>query len=46
MTVLQLQKLIEYEAMGLTKLGEGYKAIEEGWVQKNGKLPINPSGGP
>ena len=31
--------------MGLTKLGEGYKAIEEGWVQKNGRLPINPSGG-
>ena len=31
--------------MGLTKIGEGYKAIEEGWVQKTGKLPINPSGG-
>ena len=40
-----IAELIEYEAMGLTKLGEGYKAIEEGWVQKNGKLPINPSGG-
>jgi acetyl-CoA C-acetyltransferase len=31
--------------MGLTKVGEGYKAIEEGWVHKHGKLPINPSGG-
>ena len=40
-----IAELIEYEAMGLTKLGEGYKAIEEGWVQKDGKLPINPSGG-
>jgi len=40
-----IAELIEYEAMGLTKIGEGYKAIEEGWVNKNGKLPINPSGG-
>ena len=40
-----IAELIEYEAMGLTKIGEGYKAIEEGWVQKAGKLPINPSGG-
>ena len=40
-----IAELIEYEAMGLTKIGEGYKAIEEGWVQKSGKLPINPSGG-
>ena len=27
-----IAELIEYEAMGLTKVGEGYKAIEEGWV--------------
>ena len=40
-----IAELIEYEAMGLTKIGEGYKAIEEGWVHKTGKLPINPSGG-
>ena len=40
-----IAELIEYEAMGLTKIGEGYKAIEEGWVEKTGKLPINPSGG-
>ena len=40
-----IAELIEYEAMGLTRIGEGYKAIEEGWVQKTGKLPINPSGG-
>ena len=38
-------ELIEYEAMGLTKPGQGHLAIEEGWVLKNGKLPVNPSGG-
>ena len=40
-----LAELMEYEAMGLTKSGEGYKAIEEGWVYKDGKLPVNASGG-
>ena len=40
-----IAELIEYEAMGLTRLGEGYRAIEEGWVFKDGMLPINPSGG-
>ena len=40
-----IAELIEYEAIGLTKLGEGYRAIEEGWVFKDGMLPINPSGG-
>ena len=40
-----IAELIEYEAMGLTKRGEGYKVLEEGTVYKNGKLPINPSGG-
>jgi len=38
-------ELMEYEAMGLTAPGEGYKAVEEGWVYKDGKLPINVSGG-
>ena len=40
-----IAELIEYEAMGLTKIGEGFRAIEEGWVDKCGVLPINPSGG-
>jgi acetyl-CoA C-acetyltransferase len=31
--------------MGLTREGEGAVAIKEGWTQKDGKLPINPSGG-
>ena len=38
-------ELIEYEAMGLTKEGQGAVAIKEGWTQKDGKLPVNPSGG-
>ena len=38
-------ELMEYEAMGLTKPGEGYKAVEEGWVYKDGKMPVNASGG-
>ena len=40
-----IAELIEYEAMGLTAPGEGATAIVEGWTQKDGKLPINPSGG-
>jgi acetyl-CoA C-acetyltransferase len=38
-------ELIEYEAMGLTKPGQGAVAIKEGWTQKDGKLPVNASGG-
>jgi acetyl-CoA C-acetyltransferase len=40
-----IAELIEYEAMGLTAKGQGARAIREGWTQKEGKLPINPSGG-
>jgi len=40
-----IAELIEYEAMGLTEPGEGARAIEEGWVEKDGRLPVNPSGG-
>jgi acetyl-CoA C-acetyltransferase len=38
-------ELIEYEAMGLTGKGDGARAINEGWTMKDGKLPVNPSGG-
>src|SRR3954462_3813657 len=38
-------ELIEYEAMGLTAPGEGERAIHEGWVERDGKLPVNVSGG-
>jgi acetyl-CoA C-acetyltransferase len=40
-----IAELIEYEAMGLTAEGQGVRAIKEGWTQKDGKLPVNPSGG-
>ncbi len=40
-----IAELIEYEAMGLTAPGQGHRAIDEGWTQKDGRLPINPSGG-
>jgi acetyl-CoA C-acetyltransferase len=40
-----IAELIEYEAMGLVPEGQGARAIAEGIVAKDGKLPINPSGG-
>lgn len=40
-----IAELIEYEAMGLAPRGHGVRALREGWVQKGGRLPVNPSGG-
>jgi acetyl-CoA C-acetyltransferase len=40
-----IAELIEYEAMGLTGRGQGALAALEGWTQKDGRLPVNPSGG-
>jgi len=40
-----IAELLEYEAMGLTGPGEGARAVAEGWTRKDGKLPVNPSGG-
>src|SRR4029079_13255999 len=40
-----IAELIEYEAMGLVPEGRGAVAIQEGWTEKTGRLPINPSGG-
>ena len=40
-----IAELIEYEAMGLTPRGQGARAILEGWTEKDGRLPVNPSGG-
>ena len=40
-----IAELLMYEAMGLAEPGQGTRAIEEGWVFKDGKLPINVSGG-
>ena len=38
-------ELLEYEAMGLAGPGEGSRVVSEGLTQKDGKLPVNPSGG-
>jgi acetyl-CoA C-acetyltransferase len=40
-----IAELIEYEAMGLAAEGQGARVIAEGITAKDGKLPINPSGG-
>ena len=40
-----IAELIEYEAMGLVPEGQGARAIKEGWTAKDGRLPVNPSGG-
>ena len=40
-----IAELIEYEAMGLTPRGQGATAIKEGWTNRDGRLPVNPSGG-
>lgn len=40
-----IAELLEYEAMGLAPRGQGSRAILEGWTAKDGRLPINPSGG-
>ena len=40
-----IAELLEYEAMGLTVPGQGARAVLEGWTQKDGRLPVNPSGG-
>jgi acetyl-CoA C-acetyltransferase len=40
-----IAELIEYEAMGLTPRGQGARAALEGWTAKDGRLPVNPSGG-
>ena len=40
-----IAELLEYEAMGLAPAGQGARAVLEGWTAKDGKLPVNPSGG-
>jgi acetyl-CoA C-acetyltransferase len=40
-----IAELMEYEAMGLVPEGQGARAIAEGLTEKNGRLPVNPSGG-
>ena len=40
-----IAELIEYEAMGLAAPGQGHRVVREGLALKDGKLPINVSGG-
>jgi acetyl-CoA C-acetyltransferase len=40
-----IAELLQYEAMGLTPRGQGARAALEGWTEKDGKLPVNASGG-
>ena len=40
-----IAELMQYEAMGLAKPGEGGAAALDGITQKDGKLPVNASGG-
>jgi len=40
-----IAELLEYEAMGLAPHGQGARAILDGVTRKDGRLPVNPSGG-
>lgn len=40
-----IAEMMQYEAMGIAKPGEGAKAAMDGVTAKDGKLPVNPSGG-
>ena len=40
-----IAELLEYEAMGLAPRGQGGRVIREGITRRDGKLPVNPSGG-
>lgn len=40
-----IAELLMYEAAGLTEAGQGSRAVTEGWVHRDGRLPVNVSGG-
>ncbi|WP_026437774.1 acetyl-CoA acetyltransferase [Acidovorax sp. JHL-9] len=40
-----IAELLEYEAMGLAPHGQGARMILDGVTAKDGRLPVNPSGG-
>ena len=40
-----IAELLEYEAMGLAPHGQGARVILDGVTCKDGRLPVNPSGG-
>ncbi|TGN92913.1 acetyl-CoA acetyltransferase [Burkholderia sp. USMB20] len=40
-----IAELLQYEAMGLAPHGQGARVILDGVTRKDGRLPVNPSGG-
>lgn len=40
-----IAELIEYEAMGLAKPGEAHRVVRDGTTRRDGRLPVNVSGG-
>ncbi|WP_126975846.1 acetyl-CoA acetyltransferase [Frigidibacter oleivorans] len=40
-----IAEMLEYEAMGLAPRGEGHRVIREGVTARDGRLPVNLSGG-
>lgn len=40
-----IAELMLYEAMGIADRGRGAEAVRDGHVHRDGKLPVNPSGG-
>jgi acetyl-CoA C-acetyltransferase len=40
-----IAELLEYEAMGLAPHGQGARVMLDGITRKDGRLPVNPSGG-
>ena len=40
-----IQQILELEALGFCKKGEGGKLVEEGITKKDGDIPVNMSGG-
>ncbi|MHA7850280.1 acetyl-CoA acetyltransferase [Roseovarius sp.] len=40
-----IAEMLEYEAMGLAEPGQGHRVIREGITRKDGRLPVNVSGG-
>jgi acetyl-CoA C-acetyltransferase len=40
-----IAELIEYEAMGLAERGKGHRVVRDGTTRRDGRLPVNPSGG-
>lgn len=40
-----IAELLSYEAMGLAPAGQGHRVVDDGTVTRQGRLPVNPSGG-